>query len=59
MKKLKFIIYTFLMIGPIAASYIDSSFSHDKGGCVNIMESLSSKVTSKLNNDIVIDTGSV
>lgn len=47
------------MIGPIAASYIDSSFSHDKGGCVNIMESLSSKVTSKLNNDIVIDTGSV
>lgn len=54
-KQLKFIIFTFLMIGP-AASYADFGFIQDKDGCVNVRgnSSLNSKVTSKLNNNEIV-----
>ena len=55
-KYLKFIIFTAFMIGSIKASYADFGFIQDKDGYVNVREnsSLSSKVTSKLNNNEIV-----
>lgn len=55
-KQLKFIIFTFLMIGPIVSSYADFGFIQDKDGYVNVRgnSSLNSKVTSKLNNNEIV-----
>ncbi|MDV7404433.1 SH3 domain-containing protein [Acinetobacter baumannii] len=55
-KHFKFIISTVLMIGPVGSSYADFGFIQDKDGYVNIREnsSLTSKVTSKLNNNEIV-----
>ncbi|EME9734774.1 SH3 domain-containing protein [Acinetobacter baumannii] len=55
-KQLKFIFFTFLMIGPIVSSYADFGFIQDKDGYVNVRgnSSLNSKVTSKLNNNEIV-----
>lgn len=55
-KYLKFIVFTAFMIGSIKASYADFGFIQDKDGYVNVREnsSLSSKVTSKLNNNEIV-----
>lgn len=55
-KHFKFIIFTVLMIGPVGFSYADFGFIQDKDGYVNVREnsSLSSKVTSKLNNNEIV-----
>ncbi|MDA3559069.1 SH3 domain-containing protein [Acinetobacter sp. AOR15_HL] len=56
MKQFKFIIFTILMNGPIETSWADFGFIQDKDGYVNVREnsSLSSKVTSKLNNNEIV-----
>ncbi|ENU44929.1 SH3 domain-containing protein [Acinetobacter seifertii] len=53
---LKFIVFTSFMIGSIETSYADFGFIQDKDGYVNVREnsSLSSKVTSKLNNNEIV-----
>ncbi|MDC4291624.1 SH3 domain-containing protein [Acinetobacter baumannii] len=55
-KHFKSIISTVLMIGPVGSSYADFGFIQDKDGYVNIREnsSLTSKVTSKLNNNEIV-----
>ena len=55
-KQLKFIIFTFLMTGPIVSSYADFGFIQDKDGYVNVRgnSSLNSKVTTKLNNNEIV-----
>jgi hypothetical protein len=55
-KYLKFIVFTAFMIGSIKASYADFGFIQDKDGYVNVRgnSSLSSKVTSKLNNNEIV-----
>ncbi|WP_151748362.1 SH3 domain-containing protein [Acinetobacter lactucae] len=55
-KQLNFIVFTFLMIGPIVSSYADFGFIQDKDGYVNVRgnSSLNSKVTSKLNNNEIV-----
>ncbi|HAV5428203.1 TPA: SH3 domain-containing protein [Acinetobacter baumannii] len=55
-KQPKFIIFTFLMIGPIVSSYADFGFIQDKDGYVNVRgnSSLNSKVMSKLNNNEIV-----
>ncbi|MDC4499914.1 SH3 domain-containing protein [Acinetobacter baumannii] len=55
-KYFKFIIFTVFMIGPVGSSYADFGFIQDKDGYVNIREnsSLTSKVTSKLNNNEIV-----
>ncbi|WP_198078376.1 SH3 domain-containing protein [Acinetobacter calcoaceticus] len=52
----KFIVFTSFMIGFIEASYADFGFIQDKDGYVNVREnsSLTSKVTSKLNNNEIV-----
>lgn len=54
--KLKFVIFTVFMIGPVGASYTDFGFIQDKDGYVNVRESssLNSKITSKVNNNEVV-----
>ncbi|WP_445406949.1 SH3 domain-containing protein [Acinetobacter seifertii] len=53
---LKFIVFTSFMIGFIESSYADFGFIQDKDGYVNVREnpSLSSKVTTKLNNNEIV-----
>ena len=53
---LKFIVFTSFMIGSIETSYADFGFIQDKDGYVNVREnsSLTSKVTSKLNNNEIV-----
>ncbi|ONN49553.1 hypothetical protein AC056_11745 [Acinetobacter genomosp. 33YU] len=55
-KYLKFIVFTSFMIGFIETSYADFGFIQDKDGYVNVREnpSLSSKVTTKLNNNEIV-----
>ncbi|MCE7532820.1 SH3 domain-containing protein [Acinetobacter nosocomialis] len=55
-KYLKFIVFTAFMIGSIKASYADFGFIQDKDGYVNVRKnsSLSSKVTTKLNNNELV-----
>ncbi|BAN86106.1 hypothetical protein AB237_0126 [Acinetobacter baumannii NCGM 237] len=55
-KHFKFIISTVLMMGPVGSSYADFGFIQDKDGYVNVREnsSLTSKVTSKLNNNEIV-----
>jgi len=55
-KYLKFIVFTAFMIGSIESSYADFGFIQDKDGYVNVRQnsSLSSKVTSKLNNNEIV-----
>ncbi|TLU08078.1 SH3 domain-containing protein [Acinetobacter baumannii] len=55
-KHFKFIISTVLMMGPVGSSYADFGFIQDKYGYVNVREnsSLTSKVTSKLNNNEIV-----
>ncbi|MFX5531712.1 SH3 domain-containing protein [Acinetobacter baumannii] len=55
-KHFKFIIFTVLMMGPVGSSYADFGFIQDKDGYVNVREnsSLTSKVTSKLNNNEIV-----
>lgn len=55
-KCLKFIVFTTFMIGSTEASYADFGFIQDKDGYVNVREnsSLSSKVTTKLNNNEIV-----
>lgn len=55
-EKLKFIIFTVFIIGPVGASYADFGFIQDKDGYVNVRgnSSLNSKVTSKLNNNEIV-----
>lgn len=55
-KYLKFIVFNTFMIGSTEASYADFGFIQDKDGYVNVREnsSLSSKVTSKLNNNEIV-----
>jgi hypothetical protein len=55
-KYLKFIVFTAFMIGSIKASYADFGFIQDKDGYVNVRKnsSLSSKVTTKLNNNEIV-----
>ncbi|MEQ1086269.1 SH3 domain-containing protein [Acinetobacter seifertii] len=55
-KYLKFIVFTSFMIGSIETSYADFGFIQDKDGYVNVREnsSLTSKVTSKLNNNEIV-----
>ncbi|ENZ1199586.1 SH3 domain-containing protein [Acinetobacter baumannii] len=55
-KYLKFIIFTAFMIGSIEALHADFGLIQDKDGYVNVREnsSLSSKVTSKLNNNEIV-----
>ncbi|AVF46120.1 SH3 domain-containing protein [Acinetobacter nosocomialis] len=55
-KQLKFIIFTFLMTGPIVSSYADFGFIQDKDGYVNVRgnSSLNSKVMTKLNNNEIV-----
>ncbi|MEQ1467605.1 SH3 domain-containing protein, partial [Acinetobacter pittii] len=55
-KYLKFIVFTSFMIGSTEASYADFGFIQDKDGYVNVREnsSLTSKVTSKLNNNEIV-----
>ncbi|MNS65925.1 SH3 domain-containing protein [Acinetobacter calcoaceticus] len=55
-KHLKFVIFTYLMIGSMGISYADFGFIQDKDGYVNVRgnSSLNSKVTSKLNNNEIV-----
>ncbi|HEE6561280.1 SH3 domain-containing protein [Acinetobacter baumannii] len=55
-KHFKFIVFTAFMIGSIESSYADFGFIQDKDGYVNVREnsSLTSKVTSKLNNNEIV-----
>lgn len=55
-KYLKFIVFTAFMIGSIEALHADFGLIQDKDGYVNVREnsSLSSKVTSKLNNNEIV-----
>lgn len=55
-KYFEFIVFTAFMIGSIKASYTDFGFIQDKDGYVNVREnsSLSSKVTTKLNNNEIV-----
>ena len=55
-KYLKFVVFTSFMIGSTEASYADFVFIQDKDGYVNVREnsSLSSKVTTKLNNNEIV-----
>ncbi|MGQ1395161.1 SH3 domain-containing protein [Acinetobacter baumannii] len=55
-KYLKFIVFTAFMIGFIEALHADFGLIQDKDGYVNVREnsSLSSKVTSKLNNNEIV-----
>ncbi len=55
-KCLKFIVFTAFMIGSIKASYANFGFIQDKDGYVNVREnsSLSSKITTKLNNNEIV-----
>ncbi|PTV57117.1 SH3 domain-containing protein [Acinetobacter seifertii] len=55
-KYLKFIVFTSFIIGFIETSYADFGFIQDKDGYVNVREnpSLSSKVTTKLNNNEIV-----
>ncbi|MDQ8906030.1 SH3 domain-containing protein [Acinetobacter nosocomialis] len=55
-KYLKLIVFTAFIIGSIKASYADFGFIQDKDGYVNVREnsSLSSKVTTKLNNNEIV-----
>lgn len=55
-KYLKFIVFNTFMIGSTEASYADFGFIQDKDGYVNVREnsSLSSKVTTKLNNNGIV-----
>lgn len=55
-KYFEFIVFTAFMIGSIKASYADFGFIQDKDGYVNVREnsSLSSKVTTKLNNNEIV-----
>lgn len=55
-KCLKFIVFTSFMIGFIETLYADFGFIQDKDGYVNVREnpSLSSKVTTKLNNNEIV-----
>lgn len=55
-KYFKFIISTVLMMGPVVSSYADFGFIQDKDGYMNVREnsSLTSKVTSKLNNNEIV-----
>ena len=55
-KYLKFVVFTSFMIGSTEASYADFGFIQDKDGYVNVREnsSLSSKVTTKLNNNEIV-----
>lgn len=55
-KHFKFIVFTAFMIGSIESSYADFGFIQDKDGYVNVREnsSLTSKVTSKLNNNKIV-----
>ncbi|WP_407533594.1 SH3 domain-containing protein [Acinetobacter baumannii] len=55
-KYLKFIVFITFMIGSTEASYADFGFIQDKDGYVNVREnsSLSSKVTTKLNNNEIV-----
>lgn len=55
-KYLKFIVFTAFIIEPIKASYANFGFIQDKDGYVNVREnsSLSSKVTTKLNNNEIV-----
>ncbi|WP_335950511.1 SH3 domain-containing protein [Acinetobacter pittii] len=55
-KYLKFIVFTSFMIGSTEVSYADFGFIQDKDGYVNVREnsSLTSKVTSKLNNNEIV-----
>lgn len=55
-KYLKFIVFTAFMIGSIESSYADFGFIQDKDGYVNVRQnsSLSSKITSKLNNKEIV-----
>uniref|UniRef100_UPI0018A968FA SH3 domain-containing protein n=1 Tax=Acinetobacter baumannii TaxID=470 RepID=UPI0018A968FA len=55
-KYLKFIVFTAFMIESIEALHADFGLIQDKDGYVNVREnsSLSSKVTSKLNNNEIV-----
>lgn len=55
-KYLKFIVFTAFMIGSIEALHADFGLIQDKDGYVNVREnsSLSSNVTSKLNNNEIV-----
>ncbi|MFV5397662.1 SH3 domain-containing protein [Acinetobacter baumannii] len=55
-KYLKFIVFTAFMIGSIEALHADFGLIQDKDGYVNVRgnSSLSSKVTSKLNNNEIV-----
>jgi len=55
-EKLKFIILTIFMIGPVGASYANFGFIQDKDGYVNVRgnSSLNSKITSELNNNEIV-----
>ncbi|MDC4262655.1 SH3 domain-containing protein [Acinetobacter baumannii] len=55
-KYFKFIISTVFMMGPVGSSYADFGFIQDKDRYVNVRENLSltSKVTSKLNNNEIV-----
>ncbi|MDV7637131.1 SH3 domain-containing protein [Acinetobacter baumannii] len=55
-KYFKFIIFTVFMMGPVGSSYADFGFIQDKDRYVNVREnsSLTSKVTSKLNNNEIV-----
>lgn len=55
-KYLKFVVFTSFMIGSTEASYADFGYIQDKDGYVNVREnsSLSSKVTTKLNNNEIV-----
>ncbi|MDC4845030.1 SH3 domain-containing protein [Acinetobacter baumannii] len=55
-KYFKFIISTVFMMGPVGSSYADFGFIQDKDRYVNVREnsSLTSKVTSKLNNNEIV-----
>ena len=55
-KYLKLVVFTSFMIGSIEALHADFGLIQDKDGYVNVREnsSLSSKVTSKLNNNEIV-----
>lgn len=55
-KHFQFIVFTTFMIGSVEVSYADFGFIQDKDGYVNVRgnSSLTSKVTSKLNNNEIV-----
>jgi len=55
-EKLKLVIFTVFINGPVGASYADFGFIQDKDGYVNVRESssLNSKIKSKLNNNEIV-----